>query len=213
VTCIRKVSRTLFPVFFLLVFSPGGWAQNADINLLKNINLHRSVSMDPFFRTVTNSTYPISLAIPLAMFGKGYFKKDSLLINESIQVGTALLVSTIISEGLKQSIQRQRPFVTYPFIQKATEGADWSFPSGHVSIAFATATSLSILNHKWYVVIPAFAWAGTIAYSRMDLGVHYPSDVLAGAIIGSASSIIAYKLNKWLMTRTVFRRISNKAIQ
>ncbi len=51
---------------------------------------------------------------------------------------------------------------------------------------------------KWYIIAPSFAWASAVGYSRMALGVHYPSDVLAGAIIGSGSAYLCYKLNKWV---------------
>jgi membrane-associated phospholipid phosphatase len=51
--------------------------------------------------------------------------------------------------------------------------------------AFALATSLSLSYPKCYIIVPSFAWASSVGYSRMDLGVHYPSDVLAGAIVGA----------------------------
>ena len=53
---------------------------------------------------------------------------------------------------------------------------------------------------KWYVAIPAYLWAGTVAYSRMYLGQHYPSDVLAAAVIGAASSYVT----RWL-TKKIFK--------
>jgi membrane-associated phospholipid phosphatase len=76
-----------------------------------------------------------------------------------------------------------------------------SFPSGHTSDAFATATSLSIAFPKWYVIAPSFLWACSVGYSRMDLGVHYPSDVMAGAIIGAGSAYLCYKANRWIQKR------------
>ena len=80
--------------------------------------------------------------------------------------------------GLKFAINRKRPFVTYPDIEKIASAGSKSFPSGHTSDAFATATSLSLAFPKWYVITPSFVWACAVGYSRMDLGVHYPSDVL-----------------------------------
>jgi membrane-associated phospholipid phosphatase len=47
-------------------------------------------------------------------------------------------------------------------------------------------------------VVPAYTWASAVGYSRMHLGVHYPSDVLAGALLGAGSAWVTYKLNKWL---------------
>lgn len=203
--CFKDRYRKLFLFFFLIICSQYGLAQNADITLLQNINLHRPQKLDAGFRFVANTTYPVSLAVPMVMLGTGYLKKDSALKNQGLQTGAALVIAAVITEGLKRSIQRPRPFVTYPFIEKATEGDGSSFPSGHVSIAFATATSLYLWNHKWYVAVPSFVWASTVAYARMDLGVHYPSDVLAGAIVGSASAFLSYKANKWIHKKRQMR--------
>ncbi len=87
-----------------------------------------------------------------------------------------------------------------------TDDHDFSFPSGHTSLAFSMATSLSIKYRKWYIVVPAFLYAGFNGYSRLYLGVHYPTDVLAGAITGSSSAWLTFKLNQWL-----HRKKKNKA--
>ena len=178
-----------------------GFSQNIDINLLKEINLKRNKSLDPSFRFITNSASPISIGAPILIYSIGLIKKDSTLKSAGIFIGETFLVSSFFSTALKYSVKRERPFVTYPFIEKATVGGSPSFPSGHTSIAFATATSLSIAFPKWYVIAPSFVWASAVGYSRMDLGVHYPSDVLVGAIIGSGSAWLSYKLNKWYLDK------------
>jgi len=98
--------------------------------------------------------------------------------------------SAIFSNILKYTVNRPRPFITYPFLEKVTSGGSLSFPSGHTCDAFTLATSVSIACPKWYVITPSYGWAGSKAYSRMDLGVQYPSDVLAGAIIGVGSAYL-----------------------
>jgi len=184
--------------FLLILFSTNCFSQNADIDLLKEINLNRNKSLDPTFRFITNTASPLSFATPVIVFSVGLINKDSTLKSKGIYLGETVLAAAFISTALKYSVNRERPFITYSFIEKATSGGSPSFPSGHTSTAFATATSLSISFPKWYVIAPSFLWAGAVGYSRMDLGVHYPSDVLAGAIVGSGSAFLSYKLNKWI---------------
>ena len=76
--------------------------------------------------------------------------------------------------------------------------ADYSFPSGHTATAFALATSLSITYPKWYVIAPSALWACSVGVSRMNEGVHYPSDVLAGAVIGAGCAVVNVYVNRWL---------------
>ena len=65
-------------------------------------------------------------------------------------------------------------------------------------IAVGIAGINNVYPDKWYVVIPSYLWAGWVAYSRMYLGVHYPSDILGGAIVGGGSAFLMYKINNWM---------------
>ncbi|MFV5700668.1 phosphatase PAP2 family protein [Flavobacterium sp. XS2P12] len=173
-------------------------AQNSDINILRDINVHRNKNLDPTFKLVTNSAVPISVATPIILYSVALIKKDSTIKKQAIFIGEVFLVNAFITTALKHTIKRDRPFETYPDIDQATSSVGNSFPSGHTSLAFATATSLSLAYPKWYIIAPSFVWAGAVGYSRMHLGVHYPSDVFAGAIIGSGSAYLSYKMNKWI---------------
>ncbi|MCE1188247.1 MAG: phosphatase PAP2 family protein [Ignavibacteria bacterium] len=174
------------------------WSQNPDIDILKNINLNRDKHLDNTFRAFTNSAGPIAYGVPILLIGISLARKDSLTFQKSLYIGASVVSSAIVSNILKYAVNRPRPFVTYPFLEKVTSGGSPSFPSGHTADAFSIATSLSIAYPKWYIIIPAYGWAGAVAYSRMDLGVHYPSDVLAGAIIGAGSAYLCYKGQQWL---------------
>jgi len=194
------MKKTFFLILFsaaLLTLSPG---QNIDIRLLREINLNRNTSLDPAFRVVTHSAYPIGAITPVIMFGAGYFKKDTLLKRNAICTGATLLTEIIIANILKYSVDRTRPFETYPDIEKAVSVNSPSFPSGHTASAFALATSLSLVYPKWYVIMPSYTWAVIVAYSRMDLGVHYPSDILIGAVIGAGSAYLCFRLNQKIRT-------------
>jgi membrane-associated phospholipid phosphatase len=182
-------------VLFFTVFAH---SQNADINLLKDINLNRNQSLDSTFKFLSDSDVPISIGVPVVIYAVGMINKDADIKKKAIYIGETFIVSAFITTAMKYGIKRDRPFVTYPELDKQSAGGGYSFPSGHTSTAFATATSLSIAFPKWYVIAPSFVWASAVGYSRMDLGVHYPTDVLAGAIVGSGSAYLTYKLNKWI---------------
>jgi membrane-associated phospholipid phosphatase len=196
-----KNKRNVFKASYLTVFLFCATflnAQNTDINILRDINVNRNENLDSSFKFVTNTAVPFTVATPIILYSVGLIKKDSTIKKQAIFIGETFLVSSFITIALKHTVKRERPFDTYSDIDKATSAPGYSFPSGHTSTAFATATSLSMAYPKWYVIAPSFVWASAVGYSRMHLGVHYPSDVFAGAIIGSGSAYITYKANKWL---------------
>jgi membrane-associated phospholipid phosphatase len=187
---------TFFLLFILMNASLFG--QNADIEMLRKINLGRDRKLDNTFVFISNSVTPISVLAPVSVFFEGYSSHDSILKNKGVLIGATLCFSAAATVALKYGVNRKRPFVTYPDIQKVADAGSLSFPSGHTSDAFATATSLSLAFPKWYVITPSFLWACSVGYSRMDLGVHYPSDVMAGAIVGAGSAFLCYKANQWI---------------
>jgi membrane-associated phospholipid phosphatase len=184
--------------FFLLLLTSSLFSQNLDINTLRTINLHRNENLDPTFKHITNSYAVVSIGTPLTMYAVGLINKDVQLKKDAIFIVESVAASVFITIALKETIKTDRPFVAYPEIEKLTSASGYSMPSGHTSIAFATATSLSMAYPKWYVIAPSFVWASAVGYSRMHLGVHYPSDVIAGALIGSGSAYLTYKINKWM---------------
>ncbi len=168
---------------------------------MKKINLERSNHLDPTFNFITNSITPITFATPISILSIGLIKKDKKIIRLGIVATEALIFNVIITTTMKYSINRDRPFVTYPEIENITSAGSPSFPSGHTSSAFAAATSLSISFPKWYVITPSFVWASAMGYSRMHLGVHYPSDVILGVLVGSGSALLTYYINKKIVSR------------
>jgi membrane-associated phospholipid phosphatase len=190
--------KILFSIVFTFLVSFQTFGQNLDINILKDIHNNRNQNLDHTFEAFSKVTYPISAAIPIGIFGVGLIKKDKDLQRQGLAAGAGLVVSLGTSYILKKIVDRQRPAEKYPYIDPFVVETDASFPSGHTTAAFSAATSLSLATRKWYVIVPAYLWAGTVAYSRLQLGVHYPSDVLAGALIGAGSAWASYKVNKWL---------------
>ena len=176
-------------------------AQNADINMLRSISLHRNAALGGIMITVSNSVYPVSAAIPLTELIVGYAEHDSKTIRNGWQSVGGDVLTGILTLGIKYGVNRARPYVTYPYLQPYQYDNDPSFPSGHTAFSFNTATSLSLCYPHWYVIAPSFLWASTVGYSRMYLGMHYPTDVLTGAVTGAGSAWLAYKGNRWLQRR------------
>lgn len=172
--------------------------QNLDVKILESINGPVSPA-DQTWRNVSNSVSIVSAAAPLSMLVTGVASHNHELTIKGAETGASILIAEGISFGLKKVIKRQRPYLAHPdlIIGKSTEDS-YSFPSGHSSVAFATATSLSLAFPKWYVIGPSFAYAASVGYSRMYLGVHYPTDVLGGAIIGAGTSLLTWELRKLL---------------
>lgn len=182
--------RILILFFVIVSFTNSMHAQNWDINLLQNINPQNPNSTT--WKAITNTAEPLSIAVPITMFATSLINKNVALKKNAYQLVTSLVVNAIATEGFKIIVNRDRPFVTYPstVFPISTDEKNKSMPSGHTSFSFTTATSIYLMYPKWYVALPAFAWATSVGYSRMYLGLHYPSDVLMGAMVGSSSAII-----------------------
>ena len=104
----------------------------------------------------------------------------------------ALLLSVVINNLiLKNIVGRARPYVHVENLKLLIrKPRDFSFPSGHTSSSFAAAT-VFLAMLPWWIGIPSLLFAVLIAFSRLYLGAHYPSDVICGAILGIIFGIVA----------------------
>ncbi len=178
-----------FPLFSI--------AQNFDITTLKSINEKESNFKNRYANFSSNSTIPISIASPLTILSIGLITKDKSLQKDGFAIAGSFVLNTIVTQAAKHSIKRERPYQTYSFIIKRTDAdINTSMPSGHTSTAFFTATALSLRYKKWYVIAPSYLYAISVAWARMYQGVHYPTDVFVGALMGSTSAWLGYKLQK-----------------
>ena len=193
-------------------FCPAALAQrnSLDNQAVMELMEHRTQDGTAFHQGISNSTGYLSLSVPITVLTVGLLTHDKTTLHKGLYIAESFAVSTLITYGLKYTINRNRPFMKNSLIIPEGAGGGPSFPSGHTSQAFSTATALTIAYPKWYVAVPAFAWATTVGYSRIYLGMHYPTDVVAGAIVGAGSAWLTYKANQWLRgnkpkaLRTVF---------
>lgn len=111
--------------------------------------------------------------------------------NTGIQAATTLAISQTITYGLKSLLGRERPYNilknlnTFGIILK-----DYSFPSGHTSASFSLATTIALKNP--FLTILVITMALLVGISRIYLGVHYPTDVVAGIVLGVGCAIIVH---------------------
>jgi undecaprenyl-diphosphatase len=193
-----KLTKGIITVIFLVSLNCS--AQNLDIRLLKQINTPHDLKADNFMRGASNSVFIVALSVPCVLMTWGGIKNDNQMLLNSLMLIVSTTATFALTDITKWSVQRERPYDRYANVlnKSKKQWNDPSFPSGHTSTAFSTATYLSLAYRKVYIIIPVYAWACTVAYSRMYLGVHYLSDVLGGAIIGSGCAFLTWKVNQSL---------------
>lgn len=198
--------KTFFAFSIVFIFSSNSFSQNADINLLRRIN-----PVDPnssVWIGCSNSAYPVTIGVQGGLMAYDYFKSDSSRGRIPWHIAEKLVV-LVLTEAMKYAVNRPRPYTTYPGLVYPYDASETgrSFPSAHTSLSFNTAATLSIRFHKWYITVPAYLWATGVGYSRLYMGEHYPSDVLAGAALGIGS---AYLVN-WI-DRKLYQKKTRKAL-
>lgn len=171
------------------------WITGIDVSILLFIQEHvRMDVMNPFWKGIT----------ALANAGLFWIILGIILLipKKTRKVGWMALLSLalgalITNVTLKNLVARIRPYdlvnTIVPLIARPT---DYSFPSGHTCASFASAAIYYRMLPRKYGV-PAMVLAGLIAFSRMYVGVHYPTDVLGGILIGLASGgIVCFGMKK-----------------
>jgi Membrane-associated phospholipid phosphatase len=181
---------------------------NLDGYTLLFIQQHmRTPILTPFLKLLTDmgNSGLIWLIITIALL---CFKKTR-------SVGLAALLSLVVcfiinNEILKNVIARPRPFTQLSGLNVLIpKPSDFSFPSGHTASSFAAAGAFFYCgNKKWGIL--ALILAGFIGFSRLYLGVHYPSDVLFGALLGMLISFIVNKVIKYYQHHRQVKAVVNE---
>lgn len=140
-------------------------------------SITRSASRSrPLHETVEAGAFiggtPFQLGAAMATYGIGRALKNPCAASVGGDLIQAQLMAQALTTGMKLAVRRTRP-----------EGAGFSFPSGHSTVTFATATVLQ-QHFGWKVGVPAYAAASYVAASRIQMKRHYASDVAFGAALG-----------------------------
>jgi len=165
---------------------------NIDVNILLFIQEHlRNHILTPIFKflTTVGNGGMIWLVIILGMLC--YKNTRNVGIAALITLVACIIINNII---LKNFVARPRPFEMLTQLQALIKKpTDFSFPSGHTASSFAVAGAIYFLGNKNWG-IGAFILAGAIGFSRLYLGVHYPSDVICGGMVGIFTSLLVKRL-------------------
>ncbi len=132
---------------------------------------------------------PVLLALVLVILYLSYREKSQ---QAALLAGISALVALGVGQVIGVLVHRARPYA-YALHVLVAPTADKSFPSDHATLAFAIAMLLWYYHRK--LSIGLFALAVLIGFSRIYVGVHYPTDVIGGAILGSASGLVVGKLS------------------
>ena len=127
-----------------------------------------------------------ALFVGLLVF-KAWPKREKLILLFIAGVST-FLARGVITEAIRYFYHRPRPFSVLPVHQLMTDSA-WSFPSGHATFFFALSTAVYLYNRRWGVWF--FVASVFITLARVAAGVHYPSDIIAGALIGCITAYLS----------------------
>ena len=177
-----------------------------DIFLFLN-SLHTLVWDDIMYQISSKFIWiPLYLAVIVFIFKSYKLKKGTVIFVFMIAAAAVADLSSV--HLFKNVFERLRPCHN-PDIQNLVHivkrcGGQYGFVSSHAANSFAFAVfSLLVLKNRFYTFGIIF-WAAVVSYSRIYLGVHYPADVLGGAVLGSIISFIFYKFYLFTEKITLF---------
>jgi undecaprenyl-diphosphatase len=189
------IYRLIAIVLMLLCIESKIAAQGAgDYATLKVINPRYPDNQ--LFKTFSRAAYPVAFSLPIGIMAVSLLKEDKRGQQVSYEMMGSLMISAAATGVIKEVVQRPRPYQRYNDIYPDKWEDGNSFPSGHTSLSFSNATSILLSTEKWYLAAPAYLWACGVGYSRIYLGQHYPSDVIAGAITGAGGAYLAHVIRK-----------------
>lgn len=168
-----------------------------DETLFRIINESHTDALDSCMIFLSNKFVWIPLYV--FMIWKIYQANQQTIKAALLYVGLSVLWADQISSSiLKPFVKRLRPshveeFQSWIHTPNGAGGL-YGFCSSHAANSFAIALCFYLLTKNKTISIPLFVWAGLVAYSRIYLGVHYPLDVISGAIVGFSGALLLKKL-------------------
>ncbi len=172
------------------------WLLNLDRDVFLYLNGIHSPSWDSFMWWVsrTNSWIPLYIILLIVVI---YRERPFRFVYTLVFIALVVLLDDQISVLIKNLVQRPRPthnleIAGLVHIVNDYKGGQYGFVSSHAANVFGIATFLAnqFKGYKWGIFL--FAWAALVSYSRIYLGVHYPLDIIFGAILGVLIGVQCY---------------------
>lgn len=132
--------------------------------------------------------YFLVAAFLLILYFSAYSKREKIYIFLTTVV-SVIVARLVVTEFIRFLYHRSRPFIDHQLHTLISENR-WSFPSGHSAFFFAMAAAIYLYNKKWGAGF--FIAAILMNISRVIAGVHYPSDILGGLIVGILTAYVVF---------------------
>lgn len=167
-----------------------------DDRIMVNLARNRTPAGSGFYYFMSKTNIYGNALVPAGLLVGGVLNHDKEMRQNALYVTSSSVLSYAAVLIIKRLVKRPRPFRGNFKIIPVYIAGDYSFPSGHSSSSVSTATALSLAYPKWYVIAPSVLWASSVAYSRMYLGLHYPSDVATGTLMGAGTAVYFNTIRK-----------------
>ncbi len=156
---------------------------------------HNNRDIYPIFSQITKLGLSEYYLIPSIIIYLIYRKKRETISRYALLLFSSVAISGILAIIIKTTVARYRPRL---YFGDGLYGFDWfhfghlyaSFPSGHSTTAFSAFVAFGYMAPKWRFMFYTIAFL--IAFSRVVVGAHYPSDAVAGSILGAVTTVILY---------------------
>jgi undecaprenyl-diphosphatase len=179
----------LFVMMFGEVAIGQSGVQRLDERILEQLAASRTPAETAVALWISKANNYVNAGVPLGLLAAGLIRNDVPMKQNALYMASSTAVSYLLDYAIKQLVKRPRPFLTDLKLVPVYRPGEYSFPSGHTSSTFGMTTALWHAYPKWWVIAPSVLWSTSVGYSRMYLGVHYPTDVLGGAALGVGSAL------------------------
>ncbi len=175
-------------------------------NLFFSLNGSDSIFLDHLFWTFTGRfVWVLLLLFLLVMFFYKTSRKEGLLV-AFFFILVIVACDQVSSSLIKEFFHRLRPTYHPAFkdlvdVVNGYRSGGFGFVSGHATNSFGIAVLMSLIFMRRWVTFPLLTWAAINSYSRIYLGVHFVSDIIGGAIVGSLLAWMLYELYVWIRVR------------